>query len=163
MTIARLALLSTVLTLVASTGCTRTLPEEGPLDATSDKVSVVGEYKRASIDAVDRVSIDDGRLVLHGPSSSVAVDLPANADPEQKNKGWALVTEAEGDETRSLTFTQETSLDDFTVTVPAAAGPIAYGSLGGRDGNDVLLFAYGSGSKAYWGWATITRRAPAAK
>jgi hypothetical protein len=163
MTTARLALLSLVLTLAADTGCTRTLPEEGPLDASSETVTVAGQYQRASITAVDRVSIEDGKLILHGPSSSVAVDLPANADPDQKNKGWALVTEAEGDETRSLTFTQETSLEDFTVTVPAADGQIAYGSLGGRDGNDVLLFAYGSGSKTYWGWATITRRTKAAQ
>jgi hypothetical protein len=154
----RLAPLFAAFLLATSAACTRTIPEEGPLQAASDKVAVSGEYTRINLDAVDRVSIDDGKLVVHGPSSSIAVDLPAVADPDQKNKGWALVTEGEGEGTRTLTFTHETSLDDFTITVPAADGPIAYGSLGARNGGDVLLFAYGSGSKAYWGWASIKPR-----
>ncbi|MGC4082526.1 MAG: hypothetical protein QM736_10555 [Vicinamibacterales bacterium] len=88
----------------------------------------------------------------------MAVDLPPSADPAQQNRGWALVTEGEGDDARTLTFTHETTLDDFTLTVPNAEGQVAYGSLGGRDGKDVLLFAYGSGAKAYWGWASIGKK-----
>ena len=144
--------------LLAGSGCSQTLPEEGPLQGTSDKVTVAGEYKRVNVEAVERLSIDGDKLVLHNGSSSVAVALPPSADPSQKNKGWALVTEGEGDATRTLTFTHEMSLEDFTITVPAAEGQVAYGSLGGRDGKDVLLFAYGSNSKAYWGWVTIGRK-----
>jgi len=155
----RLVLLSAAFVVVAHSGCTRTIPEEGPLQAISDKdkVQVTGEYKRIHLEAVERVSIDGDKFVVHGPSGSVAVDLPADADPDLKNRGWALVTEGEGEGTRTLTFTQETSLEDFTVTVPAAEGQIAYGSLGAREGSDVLLFAYGSGSKTYWGWAKVVR------
>jgi hypothetical protein len=151
-------MLCLALSLMAGSGCSQTLPEEGPLHGTSAKVAVAGEYKRVNIDAVERVSIDGDKLVLHNGSSSVAVALPPSADPSQKNRGWALVTEGEGDATRALTFTHEMSLEDFTITVPAAEGQVAYGSLGGRDGKDVLLFAYGSHSKAYWGWVTISKK-----
>ena len=48
------------------------------------------------------------------------------------------MTEGEGDGSRTLTFTQENSLEDFSVTLPAANGRVAYGSLGGRDGRDVV-------------------------
>ncbi len=147
--------------LLASTGCTKTLPDAGPLVVSSDKVIVTGEYKPVQIESVDSLSIENGKLVLHGGARTVSVDLPASADPSQKNRGWALVTEGEGDDSRTLTFTHEMTLEDFTLTVPNAAGQVAYGSLGGRDGKDVLLFAYGSGSKAYWGWASLEKRAPA--
>lgn len=155
----RPALLCVGLALLAGAGCTKTLPEEGPLTAASEKVTVAGEYKRVTLDSVERLTIEDNKLVLHGSSGRQAVDLPPNADPEQKNRGWALVTEGEGEGTRALTFTQETSLEDFTISVPASEGQVAYGSLGGRDGSDVLLFAYGSAPKAYWGWASIRKRA----
>jgi hypothetical protein len=144
--------------LLAGAGCRKSLPQAGPLTASAEKVTITGEYRPATIDSVERLTIADGKLVLHGTSGTVTVDLPPTADPDQKNRGWALVTEGEDDDTRTLTFTQETSLEDFTITVPAAEGQVAYGSLGGRDGNDVLIFAYGSGSKAYWGWAAIKRR-----
>jgi len=159
----RRALLCVSFVLMANAGCTRTLPDEGSLAVSSDTLTVAGGYKRVALDSVERVSIGNGKLVVHGPSDTVAVDLPPNADAGQKNRGWALVTEAEGDHARSLTFTQETSLEDFTISVPPSDGQVAYGSLGGRDGNDVLLFAYGSGSKSYWGWATITRPANSTK
>ena len=110
------------------------------------------------------MTIENGKLVLHGANGTATVDLPPNADPEQQNRGWALVTEGESTDegTRTMTFTQEMSLEDFTITVPAADGQVAYGSLGGRDGKDVLLFAYGAGARAFWGWATITKTAAAA-
>jgi len=161
MTRRRLPMLCLALALLASPGCSQTLPEEGTLQGTSGKGTVTGEYKRVKIDAVERLSIEGDKLVLHSDSSSIAVPLPPSADASQKNKGWALVTEGEGDGTRTLTFTQEMSLEDFTITVPAAEGQVAYGSLGGRDGQDVLLFAYGSNSKAYWGWVTIAKPAAA--
>lgn len=150
--------------LALVTACAKGVPSTGPLTVTSEKVTVSGEYKPVAIDSVESMSIENGKLVLHGAAKTVALDLPASADPEQKNRGWALVTEGEGDESRTLTFTHEMTLEDFTLTVPNAPGQVAYGSLGGRDGKDVLLFAYGSGDRAFWGWATIQKRgtAPAA-
>jgi hypothetical protein len=158
MNLLRPGAICSLILMLATSGCTKSLPEEGPLAGTSEKVTVHGEYKRAALDSVERMTIENGKLVLHGGSRSVSIDLPAAADPEQKNRGWALVTEGEGETARTLTFTQETSLEDFTISVPAAEGQISYGSLGGRDGNDVVLFAYGSGSKAYWGWVSVQRR-----
>jgi hypothetical protein len=155
MRLSRLPLVCLIVAATAMAACSRRLPDQGPLVATSSHLDVTGEYRPVSIDAVDGLAIEDGKLVLRGPTSNVTVDLPPSADPDQKNRGWALVTEGEGDGTRTLTFTHETSLDDFTITVPAAEGQVAYGSLGGRDGNDVLLFAYGTAPKAYWGWAVI--------
>jgi len=134
------------------------LADNGPFTGTSNTLAVSGEYKRSAIDAVERIAIEDGKLVLHSTANTEPHDLPPTADPAQQNKGWALVTEGEEAGARRLTFTHETSLDDFTILVPASDGQISYGSLGGRDGNDVLLFAYGSGSKTYWGWATIGKR-----
>jgi hypothetical protein len=134
------------------------MPQEGPLIASSDKVTAAGEYRPVAVDTVERMTIDNGKLVLHGQSASASVDLPAAADPEQRNRGWALVTEGESDGARTLTFTQESSLEDFTIQVPPGDGQVAYGSLGSRDGGDVLLFAYGSAPKAYWGYVVIKKK-----
>jgi hypothetical protein len=157
MTLSRVGLLCAALA-AASAGCGRHVPDEGPVTATSRSLIVSGRYNRIALDSVEQISISKGTLVVHGPSSELAVDLPANADPTQKNRGWALVTEGEDEPLRTLTFTHETSLDDFTIQVPASEGQVAYGSLAGRNGNDVLLFAYGSGKKCYWGWVTIAKR-----
>ena len=163
MTVSRLPLLSVLLAVTTAVGCAKSLPESGPLAGASNTLTVAGEYKRATVDTVERISIEGGKLVVHGTSGTQSVDLPTSADPGQQNKGWALVTEGEDAGARRLTFTHETSLDDFTIEVPASEGQVAYGSLGGRDGNDVLLFAYGSASKTYWGWASITKRPTAAQ
>lgn len=160
MNLSRLALFGAAFILLSIPGCAKTLPEEGPLTGTSERVTVSGAFHRVQLDSVERLTIEGGTLVLHGASGTAAVELPPNADPNQRNRGWALVTEGEGEGSRTLTFTQETSLEDFTITVPASEGQIAYGSLGGRDGNDVLMFAYGSASKTYWGWAAIARKSP---
>ena len=163
MTVSRFTLLSALLVGSLAVGCTQSLPENGPVAGTSNTLAVSGEYKRATVDTVVRITIESGKLVVHGTSGTQALDLPPSADPDQQNKGWALVTEGEDAGRRRLTFTHETSLDDFTIAVPASDGQIAYGSLGGRDGNDVLLFAYGSASKTYWGWASIAKRAAPAQ
>src|SRR3954447_10749379 len=143
MNLSRLACLCAAFALLANAGCSKTLAENGTFTTSSASATAAGEYKRVDIDSVERMSIDDGKLVLHGTRRSVTLDLPANADPDQRNRGWALVTEGEGDGSRTLTCTQENSLEDFSVTLPAATGQVAYGSLGGRDGRDVVLFAYG--------------------
>jgi hypothetical protein len=158
MNLSRLTSLCATFVLLASVGCSKPLAENGTFTTSSASATATGEYKRVDIDSVERMSIEDGKLVLHGTGGSLTLDLPANADPDQKNRGWALVTEGEGDGSRTFTFTQETTLEDFSVTVPAAAGRVAYGSLGGRDGRDVVVFAYGSGNKAYWAWANIEKK-----
>jgi hypothetical protein len=157
MTLSRVALLCAALMFAAGCGG-RHVPDEGPVTGRSKTLTVSGQYRRISLEAVERISVSDGKLIVHAPSSELAVDLPADADPDQKNRGWALVTEGEDEPLRTLTFTHETSLDDFTIQVPASEGQVAYGSLGGRDGKDVLLFAYGSGKKCYWGWVEIAKR-----
>jgi len=157
MNLSRLTSLCATFVLLASVGCSKPLAENGTFTTSSASATATGEYKRVDIDSVERMSIEGGKLVLHGTGGSLTLDLPANADPDQKNRGWALVTEGEGDGSRTFTFTQETTLEDFSVTVPAAAGRVAYGSLGGRDGRDVVVFAYGSESKAYWGWAMVEK------
>ena len=144
--------------LTCTIACSRSLPDQGPLTATSNTVTAAGEYRLLKVDAVERMTIEEGTLVVHGTSGSASVDLPANADPAQRNRGWALVTEGESDNARTLTFTQETSLEDFTIAVPRGDGQVMYGSLGSRDGGDVVLFAYGAAPKAYWGYITVRKK-----
>src|SRR3954466_7965844 len=155
----RLTCLCAAFLLLVNAGCSRPLPDRGTFSDNSTTASATSEYSRIDVDSVERISIEDGKLVVHGANRSVTLDLPANADPEQKNRGWTLVTEGETDGTRTFTFTQETSLEDFSVTVPAASGQVAYGSLGGRDGKDMVVFAYGTDNKAYWGWARVEKLA----
>lgn len=159
----RLAFVLTAPLLVATVACARPLPEEGAISVDAEKVTVTGAYHPVKVDGVERMTIENATLILHGQTGQASVPLPPNADPDQKNKGWALVTEGDGDDdhSRTLTFTQENSLEDFTISVPAAPGQVTYGSLGGRDGHDVLIFAYGTTEKSYWGWATITKKAAA--
>ena len=53
-------------------------------------------------------------------------------------------------------------LADFvTLHVPLSEAPVQSGSLGGRDGHDVLVLAWGSAPNAYWGYVTLTRKAAA--
>ena len=57
-----------------------------------------------------------------------------------------------------MTFTHETTLDDFTLELPASDAPLRYGSLAGTNGDDVLVFAWGENSQSFWGWVTISRK-----
>lgn len=156
MHLSRLLFLTALMTSVLVTACSPApLPDVGALKGTSQKLAVTGEYKPLSVDAVERLTLENGKLVVHGQSTSVTLDAPPAATPEQKTPGWALVTEGESETARSLTFTHEMSLDDFTIEVPPSPGQVAYGTLTGKDKHDVLVFAYGTGSKCYWGWVDI--------
>jgi hypothetical protein len=104
------------------------------------------------------MSLRDGRLALRGSSTTTLVDLPPFADATKAGRGWALVTETAAGERRVLTFTHETTLDEFTLELPASDAPLRYGSLGGRGSEDVLVFAWGEKSRSYWGYVTIARR-----
>ena len=158
MSLSRLVFLMPLVFAAMSGACSHPLPEEGPLTGTSRNLTVSGEYKRVAVDAVDRLTLENGKIVVHSPSASVTLDIPAGADAQQKRPGWALVTEGESERARSLSFTHEISLDDFTIEVPPSPGQVAYGTLTGKSGGDLVVFAYGSGSRCYWGWVDVGKR-----
>lgn len=160
--VVRPVLLVTTLLALAAAACSKVSAIGGPITGQSGTLAVSGEFQPVTLDTVERVSIDGTRLVMHGASGTASVELPANADAAQRNRGWALVTEGENGDMRTLTFTHEMSLDDFTLELPASAAPLKYGSLAGRDGADMLVFAWGADSKCYWGWVSI-RKASAAQ
>lgn len=143
--------------------CSRVSANGGPITGESKTLVVTGEFTPVALDTVERVSIESGKLVLHGTSATTTVDLPASADTTQSNRGWALITEGEDGDTRTFTFTHDMSLDDFTLELPNSPAPIKYGSFAGRDGRDLLVFAWGAQSKSYWGWVRIEKRAGVAQ
>jgi hypothetical protein len=145
-----------VATTAGTTGCSRSVSGSGAIAGTSDTVTVRGTYARVALDRVDRVSIEGGKLVLHGSSSTVEVDLPPAADPAKPDPHWALATEGDNGRARVLTFTHDMSLDDFTIELPRSQAPIRFGGLSGRDGNDVLILAWGEESQSYHAELTIT-------
>ena len=138
--------------------CARAAADRAPLAGSSSTLTVRGEYAAVAVDGVDGISVRDGRLVVRGPSSTVSVDLPPVADPTQLNRGWALVTEGVAGDKRSLTFTHETTLDDFSIELPGSDAQMRYGSMAGRGGEDVLVFAWGDHTPSYWGYVTIVRK-----
>jgi hypothetical protein len=159
MTMTRFAVISGQVLLLAA--CARAAADRAPLTGSSKTVTVRGEYAAVDLDRVDGMSLRDGRLALRGSSKTVAVDLPPAADPAKPQRGWALVTEATGDDKRTVSFTHETTLDDFSLELPASDAQFYYGGLTGRNGEDVLVFAWGADSQSYWGYVTIARRSSA--
>lgn len=135
------------------------LPRQGPtpIKGSSQTVTVTGEYQPVTIDRIDRLGVEHGKLVLYGSSASVIVDLPNGADQAKANQQWALITESDANGTRTLTFTHEQSLDDFTISLPAGGAELRYGTLYGKTGDDVVVFAWGRNSRSYWGFVTVAR------
>jgi hypothetical protein len=145
-----------ILLLVA---CTGAAADHGPLTGSSKTLTVRGEYSAVALDEIAGMALQDGKLALRDASKkTVIVDLPPMADPAQAGRGWSLVTEAAANDQRTVTFTHETTLDDFTLDLPASGAPLRYGSLGAKSEGDVLVFAWGEGSKSFWGWVTIARK-----
>jgi hypothetical protein len=142
---------------VVLVACAPAAADRAPLLGTSKTVTVRGEYNAVAIDQIDGMALRDGKLALRGSQTTIAVDLPPSADATKPGRGWALVTETGPGGRRSVTFTHETTLDDFTLELPASDAPLRYGSLGGKSGEDVLVFAWGENSQAFWGWVTIER------
>ena len=144
--------------MVAGTtaGCSRSVSGSGPIVGTSETVAVKGTYTRVPLDRVDRISIEGGKLVLHGSSSTVDVELPTFVDPSKPDPHWALATEGDNGQARVLTFTHDMSLDDFTIELPRSQAPIRFGGLTGSDGNDLLILAWGEQSQSYHAELTIT-------
>ena len=152
----RFALIALQVFLIAA--CAQAAADRATLTGQSKTMTVRGEYSTVAIDQVDGMSLRDGRLALRGSSTTTLLDLPPTADATKAGRGWALVTETAAGDSRVLTFTHETTLDEFTLELPASEAPLRYGSLGGRDGDDVLVFAWGQDGRSYWGYVTIARR-----
>jgi hypothetical protein len=143
--------------IVMLVACARAAADRAALTGTSKTLSVRGEYHAVAIDQIDGMALRDGKLALRGSQTTAAVDLPPAADASKPGRGWALVTETVTNGRRSVTFTHETTLDDFTLDLPASEAPLRYGSLAGKGGEDFLVFAWGENSKSFWGWVTIER------
>jgi len=152
----RLALIPVQILAIAA--CAPAAADRAPLTGQSATMTVRGEYATVALDQVDGMSLRDGRLALRGSSTTTLIDLPPAADATNAGRGWALVTETAAGERRVFTFTHETTLDEFTLELPASDAPLRYGSLGGRNGDDVLIFAWGQEARSYWGYVTIARK-----
>ena len=152
----RLALMPLKILVLAA--CAQAAADRAPLNGQSKTMTVRGEYATVALDQVDGMSLRDGRLALRGSSATTLIDLPPNADPTRAGRGWALVTETAAGDRRAVTFTHETTLDEFTLELPASDAPLRYGSLGGHNGDDVLVFAWGKDARSYWGYVTIVRK-----
>lgn len=147
---------------LSAVACTGHPATDGPIIGTSSQYDVRGEFHRIDVDSVERLRLDGSMLVVQGLERSQSVPLPPTADPAQRNRGWALVTDTVQDRHRLLTFTQEMAVEDVTLHVPLSEAPVQSGSLGGRDGHDVIVLAWGAAPDAYWGYVTLTRK-PAAQ
>jgi hypothetical protein len=141
--------------LAAVAGCSRPAAAPAAIAGSSRTMVVRGSYAPVAIDRVDRLSLEDGKIVLHGSSSVVAIDPPPLADPARPDRHWALVTETDNGRARVLTFTHDESLDDFTIELPPSEAPVRYGGLSGRDGSDILVLAWGEQSRSYHAELTI--------
>lgn len=155
----RITLISAQVVIAAA--CLQAAADRAPLVGSSRTVAVRGELEAVDLDRIDGISIRDGRLVLQGSATSVSVDLPPAADPSKPTRGWALVTESAGGDKRTVSFTHETTLEDFSLDLPASDARFYYGGLTGANGDDVLVFAWGADSRSYWGYVTIGRRSSA--
>jgi hypothetical protein len=127
----------------------------------SDNLDVAGLYEPIVLDRVDHLSRNEDKVVVNGTSGSgVTVDLPREADTSQPNPRWRLVTESTAGNRRLVTFTHETTLDQFTIELPPGDAEIHYGAFLGRSGGDVMVFAWGENWRCYWGYVTIRKKAP---
>ena len=162
LSLARTSTRLVLFTIVAAiaVACTPPLkPSSGPVSITGDSntLKVAGEYQPVDIAEIERLTIENGKLMLLSQGASASVDLPTTADQPKPGEQWMLVTESEGPGERELTFTHEQLLDDFTVKLPLNGADLKYGTLSGKDGNDVVVFAWGREHRSYWGYVTIAR------
>ena len=153
--------LALLLAAFTATGCSpapQAVVYPAPLVGDSKTHLVRGEYSPAALDRIARVSIDSGKIVLNGTSASLTLDPPAGADTSLPTRNWALTTDASTDEKRSLTFTHNQSVEDFTIEVPPGGADVLYGVFTGPGGTEVMVLAWDSGTDRFWGYVTIARR-----
>jgi hypothetical protein len=143
---------------VAST-CSPPPDQPGDVTGTSGKYAITGKYAPISIDRVDSLSLDNGKLTIHGSSTTITEDVPAGADPSKPERTWSLTTETDTGKDRALTFTHNETIDELTIDIPKGTADVHYGTLKDEKGNDVLLLAWGELGHCYWGYATITPKA----
>jgi hypothetical protein len=124
----------------------------------AEKFDVAGAYQPLAIDRVDGLGRENGRVVVKGPSGNVPIDVPDTVDMSQPNSAWRLVTESNVDDERRLTFTHETTLDNFTIGVPASQAELHYGAFLSKEGGSVLIFAWGDEGHCDWGYVTVKAR-----
>jgi hypothetical protein len=148
-----------VLALTLFTGCGRVSAQSGPIKGSSRTVAVTGQYSPLALDTVRTVTMKDGQLVVAGSRESVTLPLPAGADAARPVRHWALTTEANVDGKRLLTFTHDESLDDFTLELQPTEAEMHYGVFAGPQGAEVMVLAWGAGSRCSWGYVTIRRAA----
>jgi hypothetical protein len=129
------------------------------IKASSQTHLVQGQYTPVALESIDGVSIQEGKLMLRGPSGTIAVDPPAGADLAKPTRHWALTTEAAGDDHRTITFTHSQSVEDFSIELPPANAELRFGVFSGPGGGEVMVLAWGTGGRSFWGHVTIKRRA----
>ena len=156
----RLPLLAFALAASAfAAGCSH--PPEGPVEitGTSAKFVVKGQYAPIALDEVQSLSIDNGKLVVHGAASNQMIDIPASGDAAKPDPHWALTTETDASGKHLVVFTQDMSTDDISIELPTGNADLHYGTLTGPNGTDVMLLAWGAKSRCYWGYLTIAPKA----
>ena len=139
-------------------------PPEGPADivGTSAKYTITGRYAPITIDRVDSLSIEGGKLAVHG-STTQTVELPPDADASKPSPHWSLTNENDVGAKHSVNFTHDITLDEFTIELPAGTADVHYGTLKGRTGDaEVMMLAWGQQGKCYEGYVTILPKPAAA-
>lgn len=130
-----------------------------PLRVTSNDYVVRGDYRIVDRDRIDALTIENGRAVLKGSPTDLAVDLPSDADPARPLRHWALVTDAHVDGHRLVVFTHSEAVRDVSIELPEGESPVRFAAFASRTGNDeVLVFASGdrkSGSPSLFGHIAI--------
>ncbi len=144
--------------LSALIACAQPSAQPGAIIGSSKTKAVRGEYRPVALVDVDRVSIANGKLVLHGGAASVTVDLPAGVDTSKPTRNWALTTDTSAGSQTAYTFTHAETLDDFTIELPAGEGELRYGVFERGSGGEVMALAWSQGGKSYFGWLSITGR-----
>jgi len=127
------------------------------LKGSSETLVVRGEYAPLALDRVEGLSFDKGKVIVRGSSSTVTLDIPAATAAAEPIRHWALVTEGEAGGKRALTFIHDTTLDDFTIELPKSEAQLHYGVLSGKEGEEVMVLAWGTNSRSYSCYLTITR------
>jgi hypothetical protein len=132
--------------LLALSACSPA-PIQGPvaINGSSRTLAVHGECTPIALDRVDSLTVDGGKVVVHGSAKNVTLGLPASVAAPEPDRHWALVTDGVAAGKRALTFTHDTTLDDFTIELPPGDADIHYGVLAG----DVMVLAWGTGSRSY--------------
>jgi hypothetical protein len=150
------------LAAVSLTGCGgRSADGPHTITASSDVYTVAGQYSRVPLDRVDGLTIEQGKLMLHGAPANIAIDLPAGANPERPTRHWALVSDAHLEGRRLVTFTETESVTDFALDLPDGEAPLWFRVFDRPAGGEVLVFASGdakAGEPSIFGFVTIARK-----